>query len=120
MGARKQLSYEIFKEWMRVERSWTDPTRRGPIRMLEFYERYTSALVDMLDKSLGRSLVTTVRRRLGTVWSTAKKGDKICVLFGCDWPLIVRHENDHWILIGDAYLHGAMRASDVSHHEYQK
>jgi len=38
----------------------------------------------------------------------ALEGDAICILFGCRFPLILRKIEDHYILIGEAYVHGYM------------
>jgi hypothetical protein len=40
--------------------------------------------------------------------NTAKKGDKICILLGCNIPVVIRPKGDHYIFIGEAFIHGAM------------
>ena len=61
----------------------------------------------------GRGFFGLSDGRLGTAWPKARKGDKICILFGHDVPLILRPERDRWSLIGDAYVHKAMAVSKV-------
>jgi hypothetical protein len=34
--------------------------------------------------------------------------DCICVLLGATVPLILRHQENHYVLIGEAYVHGFM------------
>jgi hypothetical protein len=45
---------------------------------------------------------------LGLVPKRAKTGDSICVLLGCNKPLIIRREDDHYLLLGDSYIYGIM------------
>jgi Heterokaryon incompatibility protein (HET) len=40
-------------------------------------------------------------------WNTTK-GDIICVLLGCRSPVVLRKENEHYVLIGEAYIEGFM------------
>lgn len=75
----------------------------------EFFHKNYTVLADLTCRTTGRALVTTTKGRIGNVWSTAKRGDWVCILFGCDIPLILRPEKDHLILIGDIYLPGAMK-----------
>jgi nitroimidazol reductase NimA-like FMN-containing flavoprotein (pyridoxamine 5'-phosphate oxidase superfamily) len=34
--------------------------------------------------------------------------DHICILFGASVPFIFREEGDHYVIIGEAYVHGFM------------
>jgi hypothetical protein len=36
------------------------------------------------------------------------EGDMICVLFGCDVPVVLRQKADHYIFIGECYIKGLM------------
>lgn len=49
------------------------------------------------------------RTGMGSPWQ--KLGDKICILFGCDVPVIMRQDGEFWRFIGDAYVHGIMEVS---------
>jgi hypothetical protein len=44
----------------------------------------------------------------GLVPDTAKNEDIICILVGCALPLVLRREEDHFIVIGESYVHGFM------------
>jgi Heterokaryon incompatibility protein (HET) len=44
----------------------------------------------------------------GLVPGTAKDGDIICILVGCALPLVLRRIDDHFIVIGESYVHGFM------------
>lgn len=35
-------------------------------------------------------------------------GDKICVLLGCDQPLLIRRVGDHQVVVGQCYVYGMM------------
>lgn len=111
----RRVAYEMFEESIRLRRMINDATDTDTERLeRKFFKAFNSAMMDIIHRSFGRSLVTTVNRRIGTAWPAARKGDKICILFGCPKLLILREENDYWVLIGDANLHGATKAGDVS------
>lgn len=42
-----------------------------------------------------------------------QKGDIVCVFLGCSCPLIIRKENDHYILVGEAFVKGYMYGKAV-------
>jgi hypothetical protein len=44
----------------------------------------------------------------GLVPDTAETGDIICILVGCALPLVLRKIEDHFIVIGESYVHGFM------------
>ena len=37
-----------------------------------------------------------------------QKDDVVCVLLGCNMPLIIRKMADHYLLVGNAYIYGLM------------
>ncbi|KAH8749956.1 heterokaryon incompatibility protein-domain-containing protein [Hyaloscypha sp. PMI_1271] len=55
-----------------------------------------------------RSFFVTKKGYLGLAPQAAKRDDLICVLFGCDEPLIIRKIGCHYVLIGDSYIYGIM------------
>lgn len=58
----------------------------------------------------GRRLVAT-SDRIGLVPSNAKRGDLVCVLLGCNVPVILRRMDDskeEYLFIGEAYFQGIM------------
>jgi hypothetical protein len=55
-----------------------------------------------------RSFFVSEKGYLGLAPKIAKTGDSICVLLGCDKPLIMRREDDHYLLLGDSYVYGIM------------
>lgn len=60
-----------------------------------------------------RSFFITKKGYLGLAPRATKIGDLICVLFGCDKPLIIREVESHYILIGDSYIYGMMNGEVV-------
>ena len=47
----------------------------------------------------------------------AKRGDVVCLLYGCPNPLIMRRQDQYWHLMGDAYVHDIMDVSCSWHAE---
>ncbi|GKZ38225.1 hypothetical protein AbraIFM66950_010254 [Aspergillus brasiliensis] len=69
--------------------------------------------ISLLDSAI--TLATSYRRLMisskdyiGLVPSRTQEGDLICVLFGCSVPVILRKQDDHYIFIGECYVHGIM------------
>ncbi|KAF5011626.1 hypothetical protein FDECE_2289 [Fusarium decemcellulare] len=53
----------------------------------------------------GRSMVTTNRGSIGVASPLARPGDVICVLLGCDFPVLLRPSEDNtWKFISDCYV----------------
>jgi hypothetical protein len=47
-------------------------------------------------------------------WNTVKDGDLVCVVLGCDVPLILRPIGDYHELIGDCYVDGIMEGQAMA------
>jgi hypothetical protein len=45
-------------------------------------------------------------------WNS-KEGDVVCVLLGCSYPVILRREDDHYVLIGEAYIDDFMNGNAI-------
>jgi hypothetical protein len=45
---------------------------------------------------------------LGTSFHTVVAGDRIVLLEGADWPVVLRQSGRKWRLVGPAYLNGIM------------
>lgn len=61
-----------------------------------------------------RAVLTATRKRrfmvsskdyTGLVSLDAQEGDFVCIIFGCPMPLIMRPVEDHFVFIGEAYIH---------------
>jgi hypothetical protein len=40
--------------------------------------------------------------------SLSEKGDVVCILLGCDFPVLLRKVDGHYTFIGECYAHGIM------------
>jgi hypothetical protein len=58
-----------------------------------------------------RVLFTTSSKYMGAGPVDTKPGDKVCLIFGCKVPLILRKEGEHWRLVGQAYVCKIMNVS---------
>jgi hypothetical protein len=58
--------------------------------------------------SAQRRLFVTKDGYMGTAPMGAQQGDRICVLLGCNVPLLIRPEGDDFLIIGDTYIYGMM------------
>ncbi|KAH7370371.1 heterokaryon incompatibility protein-domain-containing protein [Rhexocercosporidium sp. MPI-PUGE-AT-0058] len=57
---------------------------------------------------LHRQLMISKKGYIGLGPVPAKKGDLICVLYGCSVPVLLRKVDEHYILVGECYVHGLM------------
>lgn len=56
-----------------------------------------------------RRLMVTLNGSIGLVPIDAQRGDIVCLLLGCNVPLVLRAaENQHYNVVGNCYLHGIM------------
>jgi tetratricopeptide (TPR) repeat protein len=71
-------------------------------------------LDDPLDYPSTNSSVKAVGGiRLGLCPQETKKGDLLVVLWGCDFPVILRQQDDHYIFIGEAFVPEYMNGKAV-------
>ena len=68
-----------------------------------------------------RRMIVTQNGYIGLAPCTTEPDDIICIFLGAQTPFILRQEEDHWILLGECYIHGMMdgRAFDQPGIEYQ-
>ena len=50
----------------------------------------------------------TAKGYMGIGCRGIRKDDVVCVLLGCDMPLIIRKMEDYYLLVGNAYIYGLM------------
>jgi hypothetical protein len=75
-------------------------------------QRYVAPLVASLDNRMpGRRFFRSGDDvgKMGIGPAHIKLEDQICLLMGCDIPIILRSEGDHFLLVGEAYVHGFMQ-----------
>lgn len=56
----------------------------------------------------GRQLAITANGHLAMLPVTAQAGDVLCNLFGCPFPLVLRPQGSHCIVVGEAYIRNFM------------
>lgn len=84
---------ELFRKWC----SWLD----SDAEILEMWDEIVLYQPD-------RRIFTASNGKIGKGWNTIKRGDLICVILGCDVPLVLRPVGDQYELIGDCYMDGIM------------
>ncbi|KAL1597723.1 hypothetical protein SLS60_008209 [Paraconiothyrium brasiliense] len=60
------------------------------------------------DITLWRRLFDTTGGYLGLGPRYIQKGDSICILHGCQFPMVLRPLGESWEIVGEAYIHGLM------------
>ena len=113
-----EIHGQTLEHWFRV--SSADPSRP---------ERGANDLTDEELKFLEGILLATTHTRLlfthegyiGMAPYKAKKGDKICLLFGCRVPVVLRERVDGGFeLIGEVYVHGIMKGEALTDETHEK
>jgi len=103
LGSLAMLAEEICPE-ERFDPGWAALRRKHCIE-------------DWWAKSWGTAVLQVIRRRrlfisnselIGMGPDSAEPGDIICILLGCSTPVILRPQDDHYIFLGEAYVHGYM------------
>ncbi len=56
----------------------------------------------------GKRLVVSSSKLAGLAPQAARPGDKIVLLLGCDFPVVMRDMGTYWTLIGEIYVDGIM------------
>jgi hypothetical protein len=73
-------------------------------------ERYVNKL---FIQSRNRRFFTTTMGYMGLGVNSALPGDLVCVLFGCSTPVLLRRVQEHYMFLGEAYLHGVMNGQAI-------
>jgi hypothetical protein len=58
--------------------------------------------------SYRRAFITMTKGNMGLAPNAAQPGDVVCIFFGCKVPYILRPVGEHYLFIGDAYIHDIM------------
>jgi hypothetical protein len=51
---------------------------------------------------------------IGLAPSAAQEEDFVCVLLRCSVPVVLRREMDHYIFVGECYMHGIMDGEAIA------
>lgn len=65
------------------------------------------ALLTCLPK---RVIIRTKKGYIGLAPESTREGDEVTLLEGGRLPFILRKQDDHWLIIGDCYIHGLMES----------
>ncbi|KAK0733090.1 hypothetical protein B0T26DRAFT_635749 [Lasiosphaeria miniovina] len=63
----------------------------------------------MLGVCSDRNFLVTAKGYLGLGPRGARKGDLVCVVYGCPVPLLIRLNRSEFEIVGDAYVYGIMK-----------
>ncbi|GLA76942.1 hypothetical protein AtubIFM55763_008820 [Aspergillus tubingensis] len=82
---------------------------------IETYCTYASLFDSAITRATSyRRMMISSKGYIGLVPAKAQEGDHICVLYGCSVPVILRKKGDHYVLIGESYVHGIMDGEALS------
>ena len=95
-------SYEDEPKLFRTWCAWLDTDAEN----LEMWDRTVHYQPD-------RRIFLASNGKIGKGWDTVKEGDLICVILGCDVPLVLRPAGDQYELIGDCYMDGIMEGQGM-------
>jgi hypothetical protein len=60
-----------------------------------------------------RRFFITEQGQIGLAPKEARRGDTICVLFGCSVPVVLREKQDIFTFVGECYVDGLMHGEAV-------
>lgn len=60
------------------------------------------------DVTMWRRLFDTTAGYLGLGLRDVQQGDSVCILNGCQFPMVLRQHGEFWKVVGEAYVHGLM------------
>ncbi|RFU25488.1 hypothetical protein B7463_g10850, partial [Scytalidium lignicola] len=69
---------------------------------------------------ISRTLFYTSDGKPGKGWSSVRQRDLVCIILGCDVPLVLRQTGDYYKLIGDCYVDGIMQGEAMKYLEEGK
>ena len=113
-----EIHGRALNHWFRV--STADPNRP---------ERDMDDLTDAELKFLEQITLATLQKRLlfthegyiGMAPHETRKGDKICLLFGCRVPVVLRQRVEGgYELVGEVYVHGIMKGEAMAEQNHHK
>jgi hypothetical protein len=94
-GSGIKNDLEDFQKWC----SWLDTDS-------ERLEKWEQIICPQLNRRLFS--ISGGNFKFGKAWDSIKPEDHICLILGCDVPLVLRPVEDHYELIGDCYVDGIM------------
>lgn len=98
--------YKLF--WSKVPKSLGDTVAPDLAPLLK------SLVESMIQRICARTLVLTKKGYLGLGPTKARKGDLVCILYGCSVPVIIREHGQGHEFVGESYIHGLMDGAAVN------
>jgi hypothetical protein len=77
-------------------------------RQESFKYNCTSNWIDRIAMSMYTRLFRTEKGYFGLGYGGVEQGDKVCVLFGCPSPMILRKIDSYFVVVGHACVVGLM------------
>ena len=93
--------------WSKVPKSLNEPAAPSPALCQK------SLFASMIQNICARTLVLTRKGCLGLGPTNARKGDLVCILYGCSVPVIIRKYGQGYRYVGESYIHGLMDGAAV-------
>jgi hypothetical protein len=78
------------------------------VRPCAGYEAFVGLIARAGQASAARTMVNTASGRVGIGASLVQPGDRIYVVLGCDWPLIMRPAGEKLEVVGSCFVDGFM------------
>ncbi|KAE8442962.1 hypothetical protein EG329_002500 [Mollisiaceae sp. DMI_Dod_QoI] len=80
----------------------------GMIQDIELSEEVCNNMKLSMLTLFGRKLVTTAKGYLGLTPEEVREGDLIAIIYGCNFPVVLRQDHGFYCLIGECYIDGIM------------
>jgi hypothetical protein len=109
-GAACEFGPEDYERWTSWIGNIDDISGENKAQCLDFWHEF-------LAREYNRDLFLTNEEHIGKGWKTVQEGDFICIIFGCDVPLVLRLVEDYYELIGDCYIEQFMRGDAMKDFE---
>jgi hypothetical protein len=91
-----------------------DPRLRVALQILRPEKGNSKPYLDAMELfGADRILFTTNSGYMGAGPLDTKPGDKVCIIFSCKVPLILRKEGENWRLVGQSYVCKIMNVSSL-------
>jgi hypothetical protein len=83
------------------------PTLREPHNDKLGRENFWAMLITVI-ASISRKMITTSEGHLGLAPEEVQEDDVVAILYGCNFPVILRACGHRYTIIGESYIHGIM------------
>lgn len=95
-----------YPDFIQTKMDFDQATASQPTNITPSLSRYLSCVKYW---SQYRTFFTSDEGYVGWVPNVTEPGDKICILLGCDTPIVLRpYKDDRWLVIGQCFVYGLM------------